>query len=153
MSGLAGTAVGDLFVFGDIRDALREGARLATGREADELILGLACVGLAVTAGTYATVGAAAPVRAGITVVKAARKTGRIGGALAAWITRSRARRRRLDGASRRPLGREHDRACGRGARRARGGQGRKGARAGAAASATSGACRRRPARRRRSTD
>src|SRR5262245_1358985 len=27
LSGLAGTAVGDLFVFGDIRDALREGSR------------------------------------------------------------------------------------------------------------------------------
>jgi hypothetical protein len=89
MSGLAGTAVGDLIVFGDIRDALREGSRLAGGQEADELILGLACVGLAVTAGTYATVGAAAPVRAGITVVKAARKTGRIGGQMAGWIGRS----------------------------------------------------------------
>jgi hypothetical protein len=89
MSGLAGTAVGDLFVFGDIRDALREGSRLASGQEADELILGLACVGLAVTAGTYVTVGAAAPVRAGITVVKAARKTGRIGGQMAGWIGRS----------------------------------------------------------------
>ena len=31
MAGLAGTAVGDLFVFGDIRDAVREGTRLATG--------------------------------------------------------------------------------------------------------------------------
>lgn len=89
VSGLAGTAVGDLFVFGDIRDALREGSRLAGGQEADELILGLACVGLAVTAGTYATIGAAAPVRAGITVVKAARKTGRIGGQMAGWIGRS----------------------------------------------------------------
>src|SRR5262245_50662292 len=89
LSGLAGTAVGDLFVFGDIRDALREGSRLAGGQEADELILGLACVGLAVTAGTYVTVGAAAPVRAGITVVKAARKTGRIGGQMAGWIGRS----------------------------------------------------------------
>jgi hypothetical protein len=89
MSGLAGTAVGDLFVFGDIRDALREGSRLASGREADELILGLACVGLAVTAGTYLTIGGAAPVRAGITVVKAARKTGRIGGQMAGWIGRS----------------------------------------------------------------
>ena len=59
--GLAGTAVGDLFVFGDIRDAVREGSRLATGQEVDQLILGLSCVGLAVTAGTYATVGAGAP--------------------------------------------------------------------------------------------
>ena len=32
MAGLAGTTLGDLFVFGDIRDAVREGTRLATGR-------------------------------------------------------------------------------------------------------------------------
>jgi hypothetical protein len=89
VSGLLGTAVGDLFVFGDIRDALREGARLASGQEADELILGLACVGLAVTAGTYATVGLGAPARVGLTVLKAAGKTGRLGGRLAAWIGRS----------------------------------------------------------------
>src|SRR5262245_9244992 len=89
ISGLAGTAVGDLVVLGDVRDALREGTRLAAGRDGDELVLGLACVGLAVTAGTYATVGAAAPARVGLTVVKAARKTGRLGGAMAAWIKRS----------------------------------------------------------------
>jgi len=89
ISGLAGTAVGDLFVLGDVRDALREGTRLAAERDGDELVLGLACVGLAVTAGTYATVGAAAPARVGLTVVKAARKTGRLGGAMAAWINRS----------------------------------------------------------------
>src|SRR5262245_37151535 len=60
LSGLAGTALGDLFVFGDIRDAVREGSRFASGQQVDELILGLACVGLAITAGTYATVGIAA---------------------------------------------------------------------------------------------
>ena len=89
VSGLAGTAVGDLFVLGDVRDALREGTRLASGRDGDELVLGLACVGLAVTAGTYATAGAAVPARVGLTMVKAARKTGRLGGAMAAWISRS----------------------------------------------------------------
>ena len=89
LAGLAGTAVGDLFVFGDIRDAAREGTRLATGQEADELILGLACVGLAVTAGTYATAGIGVPARVGLTVVKAAGKTGRIGARMGAWITRS----------------------------------------------------------------
>jgi hypothetical protein len=89
VSGFVGTAVGDLFVFGDIRDALREGTRLARGQEADELILGLACVGLAVTAGTYATVGLGAPARVGLTLLKAAGKTGRLGGRLAAWIGRS----------------------------------------------------------------
>jgi hypothetical protein len=89
LSGLAGTALGDLFVFGDIRDAAREGTRLVTGQKADELILGLSCVGIAITAGTYASMGTAAPARIGFTLVKAARKTGRIGSRMAAWINRS----------------------------------------------------------------
>ena len=86
---LAGTALGDLFVFGDIRDAVREGGRYASGQEYDELVLGLACAGIALTAGTYASFGAAAPVRVGLSAVKAARKTGRIGGPMALWIGRS----------------------------------------------------------------
>lgn len=87
-AGLAGTALGDLFVFGDIRDAVREGTRFASGQKVDELVLGLACVGLAITAGTYATVGAAAPARIGLSLAKAARKTGRLGGELAVTLSR-----------------------------------------------------------------
>ena len=41
MVGLAGTALGDLFVFGDIRDAVREGSRYVSGQPTDELVLGL----------------------------------------------------------------------------------------------------------------
>jgi len=89
MAGLAGTALGDLFVFGDIRDAVREGTRLAMGEKADELVLGLACVGLAITAGIYATLGAVAPARVGLSVAKAARKTGQLGGELALYIGRA----------------------------------------------------------------
>ena len=89
MSGFAGTAVGDLFVIGDVRDVVREGARLAAGGEADELVLGLACVGLAVTAATYATLGVAVPARVGLTAVKAARQTGRLGAGMATWISHS----------------------------------------------------------------
>jgi hypothetical protein len=87
--GLAGTALGDLFVFGDVRDAVREGSRLASGQNADELVLGLACVGMAITAGTYASFGAATPARVGMSVAKAARKTGRLGAGMADWIGRS----------------------------------------------------------------
>jgi hypothetical protein len=89
MAGLAGTAVGDLFVFGDIRDALREGTRFARGEPTDKLILGLACAGLAITAGTYATAGAAAPARVGLSLAKAARATGRMSTHLAQWVGRS----------------------------------------------------------------
>ncbi len=89
MVGLAGTTFGDLFVFGDIRDAVREGAHMARGEEADELVLGLACVGLAVTVGTYASLGAGTPARVGLSLVKAARKTQRLGARMAGWVTRS----------------------------------------------------------------
>jgi hypothetical protein len=86
---LAGTAVGDLFVVGDIRDAVREGSRMANGEPADQVVLGLACVGIAVTAGTYASLGLGAPVRVGLSIVKAARKSGRVGAKFAAWLGRS----------------------------------------------------------------
>jgi hypothetical protein len=85
---LAGTAVGDLFVFGDIRDAAREGTRYLTGKPADPWILGLAGVGIAITAATYVSVGAAAPARVGLTLVKAARRTGRLNPVLAVRIAR-----------------------------------------------------------------
>jgi hypothetical protein len=89
VAALVGTTISDLFVIGDIRDAVREGTRLATGEPADELVLGLAGVGLAVTAGTYASAGAGAPGRIGLTVIKAARKTGRMSAGMAQWIGRS----------------------------------------------------------------
>jgi hypothetical protein len=89
MAGLAGTALGDLFVFGDVRDAVREGSRYVRGENYDQLILGLSAVGIAITAGTYATVGAATPARLGLTAVKAARKAGRLSTRLGDWIGRS----------------------------------------------------------------
>ena len=99
------------------------------GEKADELVLGLACVGLAVTAGTYATLGAGTPARVGLSVVKAARKTGRLGARMATWIGRSV--REVVDWSSlrrddRRRLAR---RACGRDPRGPSGGQGREGGR------------------------
>lgn len=78
MASFAGTTLGDLFIFGDVRDALREGVRYVRGEQMDELVLGLAAAGIAVTAGTYATVGAGVPARAGLTLVKVARKSGRL---------------------------------------------------------------------------
>jgi hypothetical protein len=86
---LTGTVAGDLFVFGDIRDVVREGKHLAMGEDTDHLILGLAAAGLAVTAATYVSLGGAAPLRAGLTLVKDARKVGRLGEGLTKWAGRS----------------------------------------------------------------
>src|SRR5213595_3725230 len=89
VASLSGTVAGDLFVFGDIRDVVREGKHLATGEEVDRLVLGLATVGLVVTAATYVSVGGVGPVRAGLSMVKDARKVGRLGEGLTQWAGRS----------------------------------------------------------------
>jgi hypothetical protein len=89
VASLSGTVAGDLFVFGDIRDIVREGKHLAMGEDTDHLVLGLATAGLAVTAATYVSIGGAAPVRAGLTLVKDARKVGRLGEGLTEWAGRS----------------------------------------------------------------
>ncbi|MEA2871218.1 MAG: hypothetical protein QOH67_1194 [Hyphomicrobiales bacterium] len=75
----AGMLTGDLFVFGDVRDVVREGWRGMRGEEVDTLVLGLAGTGIAVTAGMYFTGGLAAPARAGVTALKAARTSGHLG--------------------------------------------------------------------------
>jgi len=89
VASLSGTVAGDLFVFGDIRDVVREGKHLAMGEDTDHLVLGLAAAGLAVTAATYVSVGGAMPLRAGLTMVKDARKVGRLGEGLTQWAGRS----------------------------------------------------------------
>jgi hypothetical protein len=89
VASLSGTVAGDLFVFGDIRDVVREGKHLALGEDTDRLVLGLAAAGLVVTAATYVSVGGVAPVRAGLTLVKDARKVGRLGEGLTEWAGRS----------------------------------------------------------------
>jgi hypothetical protein len=88
LASLAGTAFGDLFVFGDVRDAAREGTRYLTGQHYDRWILGLAGVGIGITAATYLSAGATAPERIGLSVVKAARRTGRLNPALAVRLAR-----------------------------------------------------------------
>jgi len=89
VASMSGTVAGDLFVFGDIRDVVREGKHLAMGEQTDRLVLGLAAAGLAVTAATYVSIGGVAPVRAGLTLVKDARKVGRLGEGLTEWAGRS----------------------------------------------------------------
>jgi hypothetical protein len=83
LAGFAGATTGDLLVYGDIRDLGREGWRYLRGEKSDPLLMGLAAAGLAVTGVTYWSLGASAPVRAGSTLLKVARRTGRISARLA----------------------------------------------------------------------
>jgi hypothetical protein len=67
-----------MFVVGDLRDLTREAIHAARGEFVDKLVVGLAAAGVAITAGTYVTLGLAVPLRAGLTLIKAAVRTGRI---------------------------------------------------------------------------
>jgi hypothetical protein len=88
LPGYAGMVAGDLTAYGDIRDLWREGTKLWAGQPYDELVLGLAAVGLALTGITVATIGSALPARGGVTLLKGARKSGRLSPALAASTAR-----------------------------------------------------------------
>ncbi|MFG1424671.1 hypothetical protein [Roseixanthobacter glucoisosaccharinicivorans] len=89
LAGFAGAAAGDLTAWGDLRDASREGWKYANGEAVDPLILGLSVAGLALTAGTYATFGAGLPVRAGVSAVKIAKRTGRLSVGMTRLLTRA----------------------------------------------------------------
>lgn len=79
LAGLAGAAAGDLTVWGDLRDAGREAVHWVKGEEVDKLILGLSAAGIAVTGVSYATLGASLPARAGLSLLKGARRAGALG--------------------------------------------------------------------------
>ena len=87
-AGLAGSLAADVTGLGDARDLLREGGRYARDEPYDALLLGMALVGLPLTAATWAA-GAGAGPRAGLTVLKAARRGGRLSPALAQSLGRT----------------------------------------------------------------
>jgi hypothetical protein len=79
IAAFGGTALGDLFVFGDLRDVTRQGVGFMRGEPVDKAVVGLSLAGIALTAGTYVSLGALLPERFGLSVIKAAAKSGRIG--------------------------------------------------------------------------
>jgi hypothetical protein len=89
LAGFAGTLTRDLSGWGDVDDVVTETGHARSGEPVNEVVLGLACVGLATTVATVITVGGAAPVRAGVSLVKAAERTGRLAGPLLRWVTGS----------------------------------------------------------------
>ena len=88
-AGLVGAATGDLIGWGDVRDLAREGWHALSGRDVNRLLVGMSAAGLAVTAWTYLSAGAAAPVREGLSVAKAAGRAERLGEGLAESVGRT----------------------------------------------------------------
>ena len=86
---MAGALTADVAGYGDLRDLYKEGGKALAGQDADLLVIGLAAAGLAVSAATWTSVGAALPVRSGLTLVKTTQKAGRLSKPLVAALTRS----------------------------------------------------------------
>lgn len=80
---LAGAVAADLTGVGDVRDLYTQATRYLSGEEIDPLIIGLATVGLGLTAATVATLGAMAPEKAGVSTLKAVKRAGRLSPLLA----------------------------------------------------------------------
>ena len=85
---LAGSIAADVTGVGDIRDIVAQGRKIAAGEVPDRLVLGLAVAGLAVTGATIATFAGASPLRAGVSTIKVAAKTGRLSKPLANEVAR-----------------------------------------------------------------
>ncbi len=77
-AGLAGAVTSDLTVIGDVRDIATEGGKWLAGQDYNELIVGLSMVGIAATGLTVATGGGGIVVKAGVSIMKAAKRAGRL---------------------------------------------------------------------------
>ncbi|PZF76355.1 hypothetical protein DK847_14335 [Aestuariivirga litoralis] len=80
---LAGAVAADLTGIGDVRDLYNQAARYVSCEEIDPLMIGLATVGLGLTAATVATLGATGPEKAGVSTLKAVKRAGRLSPLLA----------------------------------------------------------------------
>ena len=84
-AGLAAATISDFTLFGDVRDVVQQSIAWP---EHDPVLLALAGTGLGLSALTIASGGSAAPVKVGLSLVKVARKTGRLSKQLGRQLTR-----------------------------------------------------------------
>jgi hypothetical protein len=80
---LTGAVTADVTGYGDLRDLVVEGRKVVRGEPADQLTVGLAAAGLALSVATWTSLGAALPARSGLSLVKASQRAGRLSKPLA----------------------------------------------------------------------
>ena len=77
-AGFACVLATDVTGIGDVRDLVGEGSNYVQGKSVNYFTLGIATVGLTLTAATVASLGGALPVRAGASFIKAMGKLGKL---------------------------------------------------------------------------
>ncbi len=85
-AGFACVVATDLTGIGDVRDLVGEGGKFIAGQPVDYFTLGIASVGLGLTAATISSLGAVAPLRMGASFIKATHRVGKLPPRLTAQI-------------------------------------------------------------------
>lgn len=73
--GMAGSIASDMTVVGDIRDLSREGMKFSNNEKYDKVVLGVATIGIGLTASQLFSAGASTPLKVGASIVKVAKKS------------------------------------------------------------------------------
>ena len=77
-SSLAGSITSDMTIVGDIRDIYREGSKMRQNKEYDKFTFGLSILGVGLSATTLLSAGATTPVKVGTSLLKSAKKSGKL---------------------------------------------------------------------------
>ncbi len=83
------TLAADFTPVGDVRDIAIQGSRWMAGSDYDRVVLGLSALGLGATVFTYVSAGTGAPAKAGVSVLKGARRSGALSSKL--WLSLEKA--------------------------------------------------------------
>lgn len=75
---MAGSIASDMTVVGDLRDLSSEGTKFVKDEPYDKVVLGMAAVGVGMTVSQVMTAGSSTPLKVGASVLKVARKTGKL---------------------------------------------------------------------------
>ncbi len=78
MAGLSGSIVSDMTLYGDLRDLSVEGSKFVQNEPYDKVIFGMAVIGVGLTASQFFTLGSTTPAKMGASIVKVAKKTGKL---------------------------------------------------------------------------
>ena len=76
--GMSGSIASDLTVYGDLRDLKKEGSKYMDDEPYDSFILNISLVGIGLSASQLLSAGAATPLKVGASVLKVAKKTGKL---------------------------------------------------------------------------
>jgi len=78
MVGLSGSIISDMTLYGDLRDLSKEGSRFVKGESYDQIVFGMAAIGVGLSASQLFTLGSTTAAKVGASIVKVAKKSGKL---------------------------------------------------------------------------